>query len=140
MPVRRQSQCKEPSNGLTIRKDTASSGAMMAQTFSFTIPQSPGMDIALCKRETRSSLKLSKGLKVPKPRMCRNPAVERFRNHSAGRERPSAGHFLWSKVQETEEIKEVKEKLNRAAHSKRWKRAARRAFSAPYTSSTSFGS
>src|SRR6266481_621412 len=66
MPVRRQSKCKEPSNGLIIRKDTASSGAMMAQTFSFTIPQSPGMDIGLCKREIPSSLKSSRGRKAPR--------------------------------------------------------------------------
>src|SRR6266478_8170638 len=91
MPVRRQSKCKEPSNGLIIRKDMASSGAMMAQTFSFTIPQSPGMDTAHCKRETRSSLKSSRGRKVPRRPMFRNPEVESPRNHSAGRERPSAG-------------------------------------------------
>src|SRR6266446_1285467 len=93
MPVRRQSQCKEPSNGLIIRKDTASSGAMMAQTFSFTIPQSPGMDIGLCKRETPSSLKSSRGRKVPRRPMFQNPGVESPRNPSAGRERPPAGHF-----------------------------------------------
>src|SRR6266446_3161280 len=99
MPVRRQSKCKELSNGLIIRKDTASSGAMMAQTFSFTIPQSPGMDTAHCKRETRSNLKLSRGQRVPRRPMFQNPGVERPRNHSAGRERPSAGHFFgkyWS--------------------------------------------
>src|SRR6266478_6096196 len=93
MPVRRQSKCKEPSNGLIIRKDTASSGAMMAQTFSFTIPQSPGMDIGLCKRETPSSLKSSRGRKVPRRPMFQNPGVESPRNPSAGRERPPAGHF-----------------------------------------------
>src|SRR2546427_9019733 len=76
MPVRRQSKCKELSNGLIIRKDMASSGAMMAQTFSFTIPQSPGMDTAHCKRETRSSLKSSRDPRVPRRPMFRNPEVE----------------------------------------------------------------
>jgi len=55
---------------------------------SFTIPQSQGMDIALCKRETRSSLKSSKGQKVPRRPMFQNLAVERPGNRSAGRERP----------------------------------------------------
>ncbi len=65
----------------------------MAQTFSFTIPQSPGMDIGLCKRETPSSLKSSRGRKVPRRPMFQNPGVESPRNPSAGRERPPAGHF-----------------------------------------------
>src|SRR6266849_9175675 len=87
----------------------ASSGAMMAQTFSFTIPQSPGMDTALCKRGTRSNLKSSKGRKVPRRPMFRNLAVERPRNHSAGRERPSAGHLFWEarKFKEVKGIREV---------------------------------
>ena len=97
MPVRRRSHCEELSNGLTIRKDTASSGAMMAPTFSFIIPQSPATAIELCKRETRSNSKSSRDRKGPRPPMFRNRAVEHSRNHSAGRERPSAGHFFCGK-------------------------------------------
>ena len=41
--------------------------------------------------------------------MFRNLAVERPRNHSAGRERPPAGHFFWEarKFKEVEEVKDA---------------------------------
>src|SRR6266436_1150560 len=141
MPVRRQSKCKELSNGLIIRKDMASSGAMMAQTFSFTIPQSPGMDIGLCKKGTQSNLRLSRGRKVPRRPMFRNPGVESPRNHSAGRERRSAGLFFLE-VREVKQVKEVKEKPI-GAHPGQCKQPATQAFSAslpPLPSFTSFTS
>src|ERR1700674_2126050 len=86
----------------------ASSGAMMAQTFSFTIPQSPGMDIALCKRETSSSLKLSRGRKVPRRPMFRNLAVERPRIIRPAGSAPPAGHLFW----QARKVKEVEDSEN----------------------------
>src|SRR6267143_3345002 len=44
----------------------ASSGAMMAQTYSYIIPQSRVMAIVPCKKETRSNSKLFKDRKVRK--------------------------------------------------------------------------
>jgi hypothetical protein len=71
----------------------ASSGAMMAQTFSFIIPPSPATGTAHFKKEIRFSLRLfkvRKGRKRPKsPKLVFEP----YSQYSAGRARPPAGHF-----------------------------------------------
>src|ERR1700687_222518 len=97
MPVRRQSQCKEPSNGLTIRKDMASSGAMMAQTYSFTIPQSPGMDIALFRREIQLNSKSSKDRRVPRRPMFRNLGGESPRKRFGRQRAPLCRPFFFAR-------------------------------------------
>src|SRR5713101_5493374 len=74
----------------------ASSGAMMAQMFSYIIPQSVVMVIAPCKKETRSNSKLCKGRKAPKrPASQRQVAEAAVSNHLAGRVAPPAGLFLF---------------------------------------------
>src|SRR5258707_13445439 len=69
----------------------ASSGAMMAQTYSYIIPQSRGMVIVPCKKETRSNSKLCRDRKVPKRPTCQRRVAEAGSNHLAGRDAPPAG-------------------------------------------------
>src|SRR5712691_6750440 len=71
----------------------ASSGAMMALTFLFTIPQFLATGTAPCKKETRSSLRLFRDRKVRKPQTSRGMAAEARSTHLAGRTRPLPAFF-----------------------------------------------
>src|SRR5712692_11280908 len=71
----------------------ASSGAMMALTFLFTIPQFLATGTARCKKETRSSLRLFRDRKVHKPQTSRRMAAEARSTLLAGRTRPLPALF-----------------------------------------------
>src|SRR5260370_21813469 len=58
---------------------------MMAQTFSYIIPQSPEMAIAPCKKETRSNSKLFRDRKVPRRPTSQRLVAEAVSFHLAGR-------------------------------------------------------
>src|SRR6266436_1392657 len=71
----------------------ASSGAMMALAFLFTIPQFLATGTAPCKKETRSSLRLFRDRRVRKPQTSRRMAAETRSTHLAGRTRPLPAFF-----------------------------------------------
>src|SRR5260370_16743840 len=60
------------------------------------------MDIVTDRGAARCKLKWGRGPKVHRTVTDRKPGVKRFRKHSGGRERPSAGQFFW----EAQEAKE----------------------------------
>jgi hypothetical protein len=58
---------------------------MMAQTFSYIIPRSPGMAIARCKKETQSNSKSFRDRKARRRPTSPRPVVEAISTHLAGR-------------------------------------------------------
>jgi len=66
----------------------------MALTFLYIIPRSPATAIAPCKKETRSTSKLSRDRKARRRPTSQRLLDERVGNYSAGRERPPAGLFI----------------------------------------------
>src|SRR6266581_241949 len=70
---------------------------MLALTFLYIIPRSPATAIAPCKKETRSTSKLSRDRKARRRPTSQRLLDERVGNYSAGRERPPAGLFIWKR-------------------------------------------
>jgi hypothetical protein len=67
---------------------------MMAQMFLYIIPRLPATAIAHCKRETRSSSKLSRDRKARRRPTSPSLWDEEVGNFLAGRKRPPAGLFI----------------------------------------------
>src|SRR6266481_338564 len=113
-------KCEELSNGLTIRRATASSGAMTARMFSYIIPRSPVTVIAPCRKETRSSSKLFRDRRALRRPTSQRRADEAVGNYLADRERLPAGHFYSTSIRAKPHCVNGAHSISRALLDKLW--------------------